>query len=392
MADIIETSSDAIRKALVGGTEERLSEALMPGDERRIYADALSYVVAVQNGALQRGFDNLDPDKAEGDALTALGAAAGVARTAGRPARIFLDFMKAEGEAVTVPAGAKVLLGGVEWLTDADATGSAGASVQTTATQAEASPPAQQASAANGLTPWTATAGTMESAPEGVTGVSTAVRRDLYVQRAVADDREDDAVFKARVKDARTPKSYAAVARGVFPDAADAIEYMVDAGRVGVTLARRDDAGLPVPLTTAENESLTVALQDGALRYLGDSVQAYAAQTLFPRVSVKAYCRRGTKAVLQAAWPGVLLAWCRERGGALGGEFDASDLIRLLDSQDGVRYVDVTSVALLNGAGRTVPVAGTPPHAVLGDRQLLRWAPTGSDPFARVEVEFEEVG
>lgn len=120
MAEIIETDAIAIRNRIVADVENRIGEILMPGDERRIFCDAIAYAIATQNSAMIEYWKRNDIDYAKGDDLTAIGARMGINRNAGRPAIATFSIAFTQARAIPVPRGTEFSIDGVAFVTNED--------------------------------------------------------------------------------------------------------------------------------------------------------------------------------------------------------------------------------------------------------------------------------
>ena len=362
---IISTDPREISRDLIQSVEATLGP-LMPGDERRIFVDQLAYALAVQNSAAVTAWAQNDPAKAEGDNLTALGQRIDVYRTSGAPARISMS-VNASDPMASVPVGFRFTLGGVSWSMTA-----AASSAQSGEAQAdETTPTAAETAAQNALigsmiaTPTTAL-------PAGITSLYTSARLGgPYIQRATADDREDDAVYRARVI-AYQHRSFdwREIARSIVPDASDIYAYLAAPGQVRIVVVKRDADGWTRSLDPIENSSLSLQLAASADRPLGDQVAAVIADVLPVSIALEATIRRGYLPQVTQAAADAIAQWCYDSAGHLGGEVDSGDLVRIIDALDGVRWVNVASMSV----GGLTPV-GSPPHVTLTENQAARCTP-----------------
>lgn len=127
--ELVISDSGSIYDATIAALEEGVSEPLYPGDERRIFGEALSAVLSREHGVIQDAARQTMLRYARGEVLDALGARLRVFRLDGDAARTVLRFtLGAEQElAVAVPAGTKATPDGtVYFATDEDAVIEAG--------------------------------------------------------------------------------------------------------------------------------------------------------------------------------------------------------------------------------------------------------------------------
>lgn len=111
---LLTTDAGEIYDEVVAAVEEAVGEPLYPGDERRIFAEALSMVLARARGTVNDAARQVMLRYARGEVLDALGARLGVSRIPPEPARTVLEFRLASELAhdVEVPAGTRATTDG----------------------------------------------------------------------------------------------------------------------------------------------------------------------------------------------------------------------------------------------------------------------------------------
>ncbi len=128
--ELVVTDSGSIYDATVTALEQGVSEPLYPGDERRIFGEAVAAVLARTHGVIQDAARQTMLRYARGEVLDALGARLGVHRLEGDAAKTTLRFSAASPLAfdVAIPAGTRATPDGSAYFaTDADAVLEAGA-------------------------------------------------------------------------------------------------------------------------------------------------------------------------------------------------------------------------------------------------------------------------
>lgn len=110
MNEYITTDADAIRQEVLTELESSVGEPLYPGDERRIFGEALVAVIVSMYNAMNDAARQKMLRYARGDVLDALGERVGVTRIAPTSATTVLRFSLTEavGENVLIPQGTRV--------------------------------------------------------------------------------------------------------------------------------------------------------------------------------------------------------------------------------------------------------------------------------------------
>lgn len=127
--ELIISDSGSIYDATITALEQGVSEPLYPGDERRIFGEAMAAILAREHGVIQDAARQTMLRYARGEVLDALGARLRVFRLDGDAARTVLRFTlgAAQELAVAIPAGTKATPDGtVYFATDDDAVIEAG--------------------------------------------------------------------------------------------------------------------------------------------------------------------------------------------------------------------------------------------------------------------------
>lgn len=110
MNEYITTDADVIRQEILTELESNVGEPLYPGDERRIFGEALVAVVVSMYNTMNDAAKQKMLRYARGDVLDALGERVGVTRIAPTSAMTVLRFslLEAVGENVIIPQGTRV--------------------------------------------------------------------------------------------------------------------------------------------------------------------------------------------------------------------------------------------------------------------------------------------
>lgn len=127
--ELIVSDSGSIYDATITALEQAVSEPLYPGDERRIFGEAMSAVLSRLHGVIQDAAQQTMLRFARGEVLDALGARLRVFRLEGDAAKTVLRFSMGAPKdlAIAIPAGTKATPDGtVYFATDEDAVIEAG--------------------------------------------------------------------------------------------------------------------------------------------------------------------------------------------------------------------------------------------------------------------------
>lgn len=125
MADLklIETDSETLYYSIIQAMEIMTGEPLYPGDERRIFAEAMVQLIVAISNQCNNACKNKMLQYATGEALDALGYRMGVVRLAAVPATATFEFTLTEEQLTdtTIPAGTLITTDGdIYFSTDAD--------------------------------------------------------------------------------------------------------------------------------------------------------------------------------------------------------------------------------------------------------------------------------
>lgn len=129
MLKLIETDSNTLYNSIISAMEIMTGEPLYPGDERRIFAEALVQVIVSVVNSCNVACNGKMLQYAVGDALDALGARMGVVRLPAEPATATfrLTLTEAQSLDVTIPEGTLITTDGdIYFATDEDLVISAG--------------------------------------------------------------------------------------------------------------------------------------------------------------------------------------------------------------------------------------------------------------------------
>lgn len=302
--DLIVSDAGAVYDAVITSLEESVAEPLYPGDERRIFGEALAAVIASINGTIRDAARQTMLRYARGEVLDALGARLRVERLPGEPSRTVLEFALGapREEPTDIPAGTRATPdGAVYFATDEAVTVPAG---QLTATAAASC--TEAGFAANGYGP-----GAIATMVDLVPYVATV--RNIEASHGGDDgepyDEEGDARLRERVRSATSGLSTAGPEKGYAHWAMSADAGISDAAAVSETERR----GYELPLTggrlylggdlllpetllvdgsadgfawTYENSLLTVELAEGHGRAEGDEVPVSIERKMDGRVRI----------------------------------------------------------------------------------------------------------
>ena len=110
MNEFITTDAEVIRSEILTELESNVGEPLYPGDERRLFGEALVAVFVSVYNALNDAARQKMLRYARGEVLDALGERVGVVRIAPTAARTTLRFSITEpvGENILIPQGTRV--------------------------------------------------------------------------------------------------------------------------------------------------------------------------------------------------------------------------------------------------------------------------------------------
>lgn len=216
MADLklIETDSETLYYSIIQAMEIMTGEPLYPGDERRIFAEALVQLIVSITNQCNTACKNKMLQYAQGEALDALGYRMGVERLAAMPATATFEFTLSGEQSldVTIPAGTLITTDGdIYFATDSDLTIAAG-SLKGTVTGTCTTPGEE----GNGYAP-----GAIGQLVNYIDNVSTAMNTTASEG---GKDEEDDEEYRERIHLSNSTFSTAGPAKAYqyFAQSADA--------------------------------------------------------------------------------------------------------------------------------------------------------------------------
>ena len=246
---LVQTDAGEIYDDVITSLERSVGEPLYPGDERRIFGEALSAILARVNGAINDAALQTTVRFARGEVLDAIGARLGVQRIPGSPAECTLRFCLAAPRAssVAIPAGARAVGDGSAYFATNE-----GAVIPAGETSVEVRAAATEAgSSANGLA--AGSVATLVDLIPFVSGVSN-VTATTGGDDGETYDEDGDERFRARVLSAPARLSTAGPEMGY------------------VYWAMAADAGIADVAAVSETEPVTVTapVRDGTACLGGD--------------------------------------------------------------------------------------------------------------------------
>lgn len=387
MAQIIETNPENISKQIIKETES-VTGPLMPGDERRILLDGVAYPLAHQNVLLQTAFEELDIDTASGEVLTIRGAAFGLSRREGSPARIRLDVCKKDATSFRLAEGTKVSFDGVEFAIaqDYQLIGGAGTIRTVEAVGVEEKPDAENAIAQNSLfAEMHAQDGQLEQPNEHVRWIGCIQTPPLYLEYAVADET-DDSIFRQRVKaEMQRPGDYASMTREFLPDATDVRVDLVSPGTITISALHLGASGFAEAYSPETYASLQNFLRSHRRRLHGDEILTLAPTPVTVALTVSLQTKRGSSASVLSSVNDSLPGFCRKFN-SIGGYFDLSDIIKFFDSLESVEITQIKSCVLSLPSGKRYSLTGIPGFCNISEKEYISIIPEN------INVEITERG
>lgn len=113
---LIDRQPNDYYNTLIKSMESELGVSLLPGDERRIFADVLSYILMTEDVVYNNAFAQFSPETATGLFLDVLGTRVGVSRTSGQTAYIQLTCQKLDSsDSVVLAEGTKYTIDGLNF-------------------------------------------------------------------------------------------------------------------------------------------------------------------------------------------------------------------------------------------------------------------------------------
>lgn len=344
MGIFLETDAQTIYDDVITKLQEGCGEVLPEGDERRIFADAMTaYLLAVLGDC-----EDVAKQKmlayARGEALDAIGEMYGCERTQGSPATVMLEFTleAARAQNTYIPAGTVAATPtGVQFATDAQVVVPAG---ETTAT---ASATAQwEGAEGNGLV-----AGSTFILLSSVAHVASVTNTTTSAGGVDAeeDDEDGNARYRARIKLAQqaistcgTRAAYEYYAKQALPSIADvSVPEPSTANHVNVYVVGEGGT----QLTASELATLLSAVTADDVRPLGDVVAVHNAARVAYNVTVSYTCDAQAEAEVVAAIEGAggaLETYAEWQDETIGRDIAPQKLMALLFAA-GAETINVTS-------------------------------------------------
>lgn len=336
--DVIDMDPKYWYDKMIRELEQEVGEPLYPGDERRIVAEELFYIVmSLANYANARANAQFVVS-ATGEDLEALGALLGVYRLEASSAVVTMRFAISApaGETVIIPAGTRVTADGKLFF----------ATMQRVAAAYDAGTVDIQAIALDpGTDPNGMSVGSIKTLVDPIPYISAVSNTD---SPSGGSDIEDDESFRRRImlaphsfSSAGAAKAYEYWARTADPTVADAKATSPSAGVVNVVILM-DGGNIP---TESQLETVAEVLSDQTVRPLGIQVNVLAAEAVSYTVSAKYYISAGDTAEISEIKSRVTaayneyLAWQKA---VLGRTINPDELRRRLLVAGAVR-VDLTS-------------------------------------------------
>lgn len=342
-ANFTEPDVSALTAQIIETVETRAGVPLMPGDERRIFAEALAYFLGVFVQHVNAQCRARLLDYAAGEQLDALGARLNCHRLPATPARVPLRFTLATARPtpITIPAGTTVTADNtVLFRTDAPATIPAGAltaeNVLATATIG--------GELTNGIP-----AGAIQSFVDTVPFVSAVINTaatgggsagepyPLAIDPQNGDNGEGDTRYRERIRAAASgfsnaggAASYEYAARSATA-AVESVSVVSDqaAGSVEIYITEPGGA-MPSEGTLA---AVTAAVTDDRVRPLNDLVTVSAPAPVPYSVNITVYVTAANLTAAQTAIEspgGALETYLREQQAEIGRDINPDRLRRAL--------------------------------------------------------------
>lgn len=360
MGIFLETDAQTIYDDVITKLQEGCGEVLPEGDERRIFADAMTaYLLAVLTDC-----EDVAKQKmlayARGEALDAIGEMYGCERTAGSPATVTLEFTldEARPQVTYIPAGTVAATPtGVQFSTDAQVAVPAGETTATASATAD-----WEGTDGNGLV-----AGStfiMLSSVAHVASVTNTTTSSGGVD-AEEDDEDGNARYRARIRLAQqavstcgTRAAYEYYAKLAVPSIADvSVPEPATANRVAVYVVGEGGT----QLTSAELATLLAAVSADDVRPLGDVVSVHNATRVGYDITVSYTCDAQDEAAVVEAIEGAggaIEAYEEWQDETIGRDIAPQKLMALLFAA-GAETINVTSPVAGSISETQVAKAGT---------------------------------
>lgn len=336
--DVIDMDPKFWHDKMIRELETGIGEPLYPGDERRIVAEELFYIImSVVNYANARANAQFITSAA-GEDLEALGALLGVSRLEASAATVTMKFTISApaGVTITIPAGTRVTADGKLFFATAETV---------TASYDAGNVNIKAIALSPGADPNGMSVGSIATLVDPIPYVSSVANID---SPSGGSDVEDDSSLRQRImlaphsfSSAGAAKAYEYWARTADPAVADAKALSPSAGVVNVVILMN---GGQVP-TSAQLAEVNSVLSAETVRPLGIQVSAVAADQVSYTATASYYISADraaeineVKAAVEAAYADYLL-WQKS---ALGRAINPDELRRRLLTAGAIR-VDLTS-------------------------------------------------
>lgn len=342
MAKLITEDSKALRNGLIAGMEDRLGTVLMPADERRLFADALGYVLSVHNAQINNGWLSYDPNNATGPALDALGARVGVFRQEGQTAEIKVSAYNNSGASAVFPALQTVEIDGLPWTVTESVT------IASHSTGYVFLQSNEKDTDYNGVHTASSVIPTDETLDD-----TFSCSFEYFTRYAVQDDTTDDASFRTRVLAGLSTSPMAASQDCWFALCKKYLNKIVEvrtiaAGASGIihVYARQvdDDGTHSTDLSDNERNALEAYLQNAPERPQGDLPECMQSTVVPVVASINLVCTVQSQPRLDATKGDLAVRFCSAQTGTsgFGAQLHLSDFARFFRTIDGVVDVSVT--------------------------------------------------
>ena len=341
MLKLLEIDSNTLYNSIISAMEMMTGEPLYPGDERRIFTEALVQIVASVVNSCNSACNGKMLQYATDDALDALGYRMGVERLEAVPATATFRFTLAAAQSndITVPEGTLITTDGdIYFATDGDLTIAAGATygdVTGTCTT-----PGEDG---NGYG-----TGAVAQLVDLIDKVSTAVNTTMTAGGA---NREDDEEFRERIHLANSTfscagptKAYQYYAKSADPSIIDVVVDSPDPCEIVVYVLT--NTGVPSQTILDKVEAICSA---DDIRPLTDQVTVSAPSTVSYDISVKYYTTAEDEADCVAAIEGdggAIDQYKEWQEGAIGRNINPNKLMALCMSPPtgvGCLRMDITA-------------------------------------------------
>lgn len=357
MLKLIEIDASTLYNSIVQAVEVQIGEPLYPGDERRIFIEALVQIIVSMANQCNVAANGKTLQYAVGDMLDALGYRMGVERLPATPASAPFKFTLDEALAddLTIPAGTLITNDGdIYFATDADLTitaGSTNGTVNATCTEAGAD--------GNGFG-----ANAIAQLVDLIEGVATAANTATTAGGA---DAEPDDEYRERIRlsnstfsTAGPTKAYQYYAKSADSSIIDVVVDSPDACEVDIYVLT--DSGIPSQTILDKVEAICGA---DDVRPLTDQVTAKAPTAVSYDITMKYYTTAEDEADCVATIEGAGGAvdqFKKWQSGAMGRNINPDKLLAMCLSPSegtGCLRMDITYPAAATVGAKQVAQCGT---------------------------------